>query len=129
MSGPAGAEALSAAYYAPPTTAFSILVAGDTVLDPLAHFMAVPEPAPATTVLIGPYNQVQSLLLDAEHAFWAHPVDACVLWTTPTRTIPTFDAFLNFRPASVDAILAEVDRFAELVLQAASRVPPTCLCG
>jgi FkbH-like protein len=123
MSGQSEAGAPSAVSRALPPTALSILVAGDTVLDPLAHFLAAPDPAPVASVLIGPYNQVQPLLLDADHSFWAHPADACVLWTTPTRTIPAFDALLNFRPASVNDILAEVDRFAELVVRAASRVP------
>jgi FkbH-like protein len=60
--------------------------------------------------------------MDASHAAWRSPPELLLVWTTPRRAIPSFDALADFRPAAPQALLEEVDQFAEAVSCAAERV-------
>lgn len=101
--------------------AVQALVLADTVLDPMVRYLADPTPAPSIAAKVGPYNQVRQVLLDDSHPAWRSAPDLLLVWTTPRRAIPSFDALADFHAADPQAIRSEVDQFADTVARAAGR--------
>jgi FkbH-like protein len=109
----------------------TLLVIADTVLAPLQRLLAETDPAPVVRARFADYNQVQQILRDRDHPVWGEAgaiggkeerCGTALVWTTPQRQVAAFQALLEFRPATVDQLLAEVDSFADGVLAAARRV-------
>jgi hypothetical protein len=95
------------------------VIVADTVLDPIVRFLHDPSMSPAVAAKVAPYNQVQQVLCDESHSLWQAGAQVLIVWTTPQRAIPSFNALLNFGPATVEAALAEVDQYCSLILHAA----------
>jgi FkbH-like protein len=102
-----------------------VLLAGDTMLDPLARLLERNPEAPSLRCTAVPYGQIYQILLDASHPAWASQPDYLVVWTAPQLTLPTVGKLTRFEPASHDAALREAEQFADAVLLASSRVALT----
>src|SRR5436190_3240568 len=62
-----------------------------------------------------PFGQTLALLHDRNAEFWQTKYDALVIWTFPELAVPEFGKALEWKPFSMEQLLAEVDAFAELV--------------
>jgi FkbH-like protein len=103
-----------------------LLLAGDTTLDPLGRLLERSQEAPRLQVSAAPYGQVYQILLNASHPAWEFKPDILVVWTAPQLTLPSMEKLLRFGSEPVseayDAALREAEEFAQIVVQAASRV-------
>jgi FkbH-like protein len=103
-----------------------MLLVGDTTLDPLARMLERSAETPSVEVFAAPYGQIYQILLNPAHPAWAEKPDVLVVWTAPHLTLPSVGKLLRFdfrsAAAEYEAALAEVDQFADALLQAASRV-------
>jgi FkbH-like protein len=108
-----------------------VLLVGDTTLDPLARMLERSSELPSVKVFAAPYGQIYQILLNPAHPAWAEKPDFLVVWTAPHLSLPSVDNLLRFAftsaAAEYEAALAEVDQFADAVLQAASRVGLVCV--
>lgn len=78
-----------------------------------------PFDAPALTAECAPFGQVRHLLLDSQAPCRQLPCDLLIVWTTPEGLLEGFRRALAFEPVGTEELLAEVDAFADLILQAA----------
>jgi FkbH-like protein len=108
-----------------------MLLVGDTTLDPLARMLERSSELPSVQAFAAPYGQIYQILLNQAHPAWAEKPDFLVVWTAPHLSLPSVDKLLRFdftsAAAEYEAALAEVDQFADAVLQAASRVGLVCV--
>jgi len=72
---------------------------------------------------LGEFGQTIRSLHRLEVGEWASRPHALVVWTLPELTIPGFGQALQWKPFSLDQILAEVDEFAELIERTTNSVP------
>src|SRR6185295_7993878 len=73
---------------------------------------------PSIEAEVAPFDQVVQSLHQLSQPR-AKPYDFAFVWTRPERVSPTFAKLLHGEPAPLDAILAEVDAFAELLTKTA----------
>ncbi len=103
-----------------------VLLVGDTTLDPLARALDRSAEEPRLQTSVAPYGQIYQTLLDFNHPAWSAQPETLIVWTTPERTLPSFDKLLRFESASLaaeyEAGLREAENFADAVLHAAERV-------
>lgn len=103
-----------------------VLLVGDTTLDHLGRMLERHQDAPALRATAAPYGQVYQILLDPTHTAWTDRPEILVVWTAPQLTLPSVGQMLRFEFESAAAVydraLAEVEQFADAVLQAASHV-------
>ena len=71
---------------------------------------------------LAPYDQVVPTLLDASAECWRPAADIAVVWTRPHVAIKSFARVMEHERVGVSEILLEVDRFAEYLHAASSRV-------
>src|SRR6187549_522261 len=69
------------------------------------------------TCVQGPYGEPRIVLLDTAAEFWSGGLEAVVVWTLPQRAVPTFEKALRHQEFQVDALLAEVDAFAAMLVR------------
>ncbi len=73
---------------------------------------------PSIEAEVAPFDQVVQTLHQLA-APRARPYDFAFVWTRPERISPTFAKLLHGEPAPLDAMLSEVDAFAELLAKVA----------
>jgi FkbH-like protein len=97
------------------STETGLFLIADFNIDPLARILRH-RLGPDVSVTVAPYNQVyQSLRLPDDRR------EGCgVVWVRPESTLPSFAAALDLAPADHEECVAEVDTFAEVLLQFAS---------
>ncbi len=88
----------------------------------LAGTLASEAAEPQLRTIVAPYGQVLPLLLDDAHPIWSERCDLAVVWTRPEAVIESFARVIEFQPTSPDALLAEVDQYADALLRISPRV-------
>jgi FkbH-like protein len=73
---------------------------------------------PSIEAEVAPFDQVVQTLHQLSPSR-AEPYDFAFVWTRPERVSPTFAKLLHGDPAPLDAMLSEVDAFAELLTKVA----------
>jgi len=72
---------------------------------------------------LAPFGNTANVLLDSSATFWSGDYDAVVIWTLPQYAVPSFGSVLSFLPYSGDALVADVDSFANLLGRIPKEVP------
>jgi FkbH-like protein len=103
----------------------TVLLLADTVIDPLSRVFEASAEEPRLRGVAAPYGQVYQVLMDPKHAAWEAAPDYLLVWTTPGLTLPSFRSALAFEGMDVDAILGEVETFADLIVRGAANVGVT----
>jgi len=98
------------------------LLISDFTIDGLAPFLETESEPPSFKSEVAPFDQVMQLLLDEQRNCWRSRPEVAIVWTRPQAAIKSFTRLLNAEPVPTDEILAEVDRFAECLRDAARRV-------
>jgi FkbH-like protein len=73
-------------------------------------------------IVIAPFNQVHQVLLNDKLECWSGDIDFTFVWTKPERVLNSFSAYLNNENIKIEEIIDEVEKYAELLLLASSRV-------
>lgn len=94
----------------------------DFNLENFNALLAHDEATPPVEVHGTDFGQVHQYLLDAEADCWQEPTDCAVVWTRPGAAVPTFERLRTFEDVSVDALMEEVDAFADHLLRLEDRV-------
>jgi FkbH-like protein len=102
-----------------PSTYRCLVVADFNALN-FSGYLANEEDAPPVHPLDAPFGQVVPLLSDFSLSPWPARPDFLVVWTRPEQMAPSFQRWLDHQPGSPDQVLAEVEQFAGLLLNAAS---------
>jgi len=109
----------------PPETAApsrgGIAVISDFNSGNLARLLDEDPSPPALRTESASFGEVFPPLLDPRHACWKDGTDAAVVWTRPEGVIPAFREALELQRPDCDRIAAEVDAFADAVIQLAGR--------
>jgi FkbH-like protein len=92
------------------------VVLSDFNAAPLFSFLRGDAGWPAVEAIETEFGAVERLLLDAEADAWHEKPDFAVVWTQPHRTIDAFRRLVAGEPVTAAEAVAEVDRFADLVL-------------
>ena len=104
----------------------SVLLVGDTILDPLGRLLERCQQTPRLLASAAPYGQIYQILLDPSHPAWSVKPEILLVWTTPQLTLPSVDKLLRFEfesaAAEYDKALCEAEQFAEAVISAATRI-------
>lgn len=90
----------------------------DTNMSPLVRFLADPMIQPVVMLEEASYNQVFQVLMDSGHPAWQNNLDILMIWTSPETVCPSFRSVMDYQDSDIDSILSEVDRFADLILDA-----------
>jgi FkbH-like protein len=98
------------------------LLISDFTIDGLVPFLAAESESPSFKCEVAPFDQVMQLLLDEQADAWRLKPEIAVVWTRPQAAIKSFARLLNVEQVATDEILAEVDRFAACLCDAARRV-------
>ncbi|MEO5369545.1 MAG: HAD-IIIC family phosphatase [Magnetococcus sp. DMHC-1] len=101
--------------------AVTTLILADFTIDPLADRLNNRPGLPGFQARVGPFDQVMPLLLDAQHPVWQPQPDLLILWTRPERAVPEYGRFRDGLEIGEQAVLDGVNRFADLIRQAAGR--------
>jgi len=87
----------------------------------LAGYLASNEMGPALDVTVAPYGQVMQLLVDPSHDLWLEKPNLTVVWTQPEAVIAAFQNALRGESVDVEALMADVDAFCQLLLHLQGR--------
>jgi FkbH-like protein len=96
-----------------PAPAHRGLLVSDFTIDDLARHLEGDLAAPVLGATMAPYGQVFPTLMspkDPEH-------DYAVVWTRPEGVLPSFARLLDFEQVDEEVLLADVDRFASLLVE------------
>jgi len=96
-----------------PSPAHRGLLVSDFTIDELARQLESDLAAPVLGVTIAPYGSVVPTLMSPKDP--AH--DYAVVWTQPQSVLPAFARLLEFEQVDDETLLAEVDRFASLLIE------------
>lgn len=69
-----------------------------------------------------PYGQVIPSLAELAASARIQPSAFAVVWTRPESVIPSFQRALQYKPATLQEVLSEVDQFADCLLRVAENV-------
>jgi len=69
-----------------------------------------------------PYGQVIHTLLDENSECWNESYSTALVWTRPQAVIDSYRKALEFHPFELDAVLAEVDSYAEALSRLTEKV-------
>ena len=95
-----------------PSPAHSGLLVSDFTIDELARRLGGDLAAPVLGATIAPYGSVVPTLMSPKDP--AH--DYAVVWTQPQSVLPAFARLMEFEQVDDETLLAEVDRFASLLI-------------
>jgi FkbH-like protein len=98
------------------------LLIADFTVSGLVPFLRAAQEPPVLAAEVAPFDQVRSILLDASAPTWQSNPQMALVWTRPQAAIGPFGRFLQAEPVPTLEILEEVDRFAQCLRTAASRV-------
>lgn len=97
------------------------LIISDFNVQNLAGCLNNPGYQPEIDIEVAPFGQVIQILSDFSHPCWQQPCDYLIVWTLPHR-ITGLNKFLDYTRPSVEVLLENVDRFCQLLREAATRV-------
>jgi FkbH-like protein len=100
----------------------SCLLVSDFNAENLARYLRNDRMAPSLEPTVATFGDVVGTLLDAGSVA-GQGYDFAVVWTQPEAVLESFEAVLSLRRPDTDALLAEVDRFADSLSSFAERVP------
>lgn len=101
--------------------AVRVVCLSDFNVETLAALLTQDAEAPSVRAEAAPFGQVIPLLLDPDAACWRPRPAATLVWTQPQGISESFAALLAGEPIAAESLLADVDRFAALLAQAAPR--------
>jgi FkbH-like protein len=81
----------------------------------LAALISQDRAEPVFEALQAPFGQHFQALSDGLHPIWSNPIDCLIVWTLPQRVISTFARACDCEQVDTQAVLAEVDDFAEVI--------------
>ena len=81
----------------------SVLLVGDTILDPLGRLLERCQQTPRLLASAAPYGQIYQILLDPSHPAWSVKPEILLVWTTPQLTLPSVAKLLRFEFESAAA--------------------------
>src|SRR5579872_3191847 len=89
----------------------SVLLVGDTTLDPLGRMLERPTPGLSLKSITAPYGQTYQVLLEDNQPIQSNRPEILVVWTAPDLTLPSFAKLLQFEvelgPSAHDAVMEE----------------------
>ena len=89
------------------------LLVADFTIDELARYLETDPSAPTLAATVAPFDQVVPTLMspkETEH-------DYAVVWTRPEGALPSFARLLDFELVDDETLMADVDRFASLLVE------------
>ena len=98
------------------------VIISDFTADALAGLLRNDGQFPPVSATIAPFGQVTQLLLDPSAGCWQPRPDFAVVWTRPQGIVSSFSSLLDGEAVALEQLLAQVDAFADLLLDAARRV-------
>lgn len=102
--------------------AYRCLLISDFNLDNLAGLLTYDEEEPRVEVIVAPYGQPVSGLIQRQGEWWQQKPHCGLVWTRPEGAIAAFGRRFQGEGVADGEILAEVDAFAELLRQAAGQL-------
>lgn len=96
------------------------LVVSDFNVDTFAAYLENDAESPQIEPTVAPFGQVVQTLVGSSS--WDPALQFAVVWTQPQAVVPSFHAALQFQKVDTNRVLAEVEEFARLLLQAADKV-------
>ncbi len=100
----------------------TVVLVSDFNVGNLRSYLQSDHEQPSVRVVMPDYGQVMQTLLDAGHPCWQDQAGVAVIWTRPEAVIESFGRVLQAESVPIELLLDEVDRFADLVIDIASRV-------
>lgn len=94
-----------------------VYLISDFTIDELGRRLADDPAEPKVASVVAPFGQVVPSLLQAA----PEGADCAVVWTRPDAIVPSFGRVEAFEEVPEAELLAEVDQFADLILNAAGR--------
>ena len=98
------------------------LVLSDFNVANFAGLMGNDEESPPLAPTLAPFGGVVPVLADGNHEGWRERPDLAFVWTLPEGVIGSYGKLVDEMQVDADRVLSEVDDFAALIGQAASRV-------
>lgn len=98
-----------------------VVLASDFNIQNLAGYLNNTDGTPGIEAKVIAFGQVMPVLLDPQHEVWNDPYDAVVVWTRLEGVSQLFADTLQQLLPSKTALLEEVDRFAELLIELKDR--------
>jgi FkbH-like protein len=94
----------------------------DFNLSNLAAYLADPADTPIVRTMPTEYGQVVPYLLDEQAECWQGKPHAAVAWTRPEAISPNFARLMQREAATMEAVLADVDEYVDLLSRLQGRV-------
>lgn len=98
------------------------ILISDFNIQNLAGYLNNNTELPQIQVKTAPFGQVIPTLVNAGDEAWQDNPDFAVIWVRPESVSPAFQQVLNYVPADIEKILAQVDDFSSLLLNLRGRV-------
>lgn len=98
------------------------LIISNFTVEPFTRYLHNDDSPPDVRTTVAPFNQVLRVLADTSLPCWEGSPDFTVVWTQPESVIESFGRLTSFTAGSMEAVLAEVDAFSDLVLGTSRQV-------
>ena len=101
---------------------FRCVTLSDFNLDNFNALLSNDESNPKLEIISTGFGQLHQCLLDANAACWQNEPQGAIVWTRPEAISPSFEQLKAFESVSLEAVLDEVDAFAQLLQPLSDRV-------
>jgi len=95
---------------------YSCLLISDFNLNNLAGYLDNDGDSPSVEGIVAPFGQLMPVLTQKNLECWQSHPDFALVWTQPDRISEAFKDLLNYKPASLETALEEVDAYSSLLL-------------
>ncbi|MBC8552743.1 MAG: HAD-IIIC family phosphatase [Candidatus Brocadiales bacterium] len=97
------------------TPSIEALLVSDFNIDILKSYLVNNKDQPNISVANLPYGQVMQILMNSDAECWQDPEKLVVIWTQAESMIPGFNDLINYKSASLEIVLKEVDEYANAI--------------
>jgi len=105
-----------------PAIRFTGLILSDFNVSNFVNYLSNDPRAPVIDATTGEYGQVVNNLIQFGSQYSQRLPDFLCVWTLPEKVIGSFQHIVQYKRASLGAVLDEVDYFSSLILNIRNRV-------
>lgn len=98
------------------------ILISDFNINNLAGYIRNDTDLPILDVIVAPFGQVVTVLMQKELECWQNKPDFAIVWTRPETIIRSFNDILNYKRVAIDKILREVDDYCSLLSSICDRL-------
>ena len=99
----------------------ALYLVADFNAENLAGYLINDPQLPSVSASLGPFDQVPQTLSSSDPQFWLDKPN-CLVWTRPEAVSARFAQRLRFESVTTEAIIEEVEQFANLLVETSARV-------